>query len=520
MSFSDSLWKARAQAGPYGDACVRRVFHWLAAAVFGALMLQAPAAAEIAARVNFTSGVVTATASGSASRPLQKGADIFGGDTIDTAENGRAQMRFTDGGLVSLMPNTTFSVDEYQHQDQAQEDGSLVFGMVRGGLRTITGSIGKVRHERYQLKTSVATLGIRGTEYIAVLNPPNTLRVHVGKGKVVITNDQGTLEVPEGRNAEVTLGTAPRFTEQGPLYLATAVGGDKAETLRLIDQDPYGLDVTQDLPLSHTLVAGAAIGPAGSTPPPSGPPSPPTPSPFLPDGLGYRLAGFTAGPAYYLSTDPNDFGVQFDPSSGAVTSVSGLLEYDIGSLQVEPSTLGTLGHVSWGEFTDGSGTLNGLPTVPSTPNVTLGQGQYLPYIIGSVAAQIPLGGILSYQLAGGSAARGLNMMSGQVGTLDAFNLQIDLSSTPTYGFDMQVSMPGVVYNAMTPSGTPLSSFSHTTGAFDFTAASVTGTQCTTVGCTANVDGFLAGPNAEQAGVSYHISSPNGEEVIGTAGLTQ
>lgn len=199
------------------------------------------ALAEIAANVSFVSGTVTASASGATARELAKGNDIFSGDTIDTSDNGRIQMRFTDGGLVSLMPGTTFSVDEYLHEGKAADDGSLVFGMLRGGMRTITGSIGKIKHENYELKTPVATLGIRGTEYVAVIGPPDTLRVHVGKGKVVITNDHGTLEVPEGRSAVVVLGSAPEFTEQGPLYVASAIGGDKSDLYGLVDQDPCGV---------------------------------------------------------------------------------------------------------------------------------------------------------------------------------------------------------------------------------------------------------------------------------------
>lgn len=224
-------------------------------------------AADVAANVSFVSGLVTATSRSTATRELAKGSDVFSGDSIDTLDNGRIQMRFTDGGLVSLMPGTTFSVDEYLYPGKTAEDGSLVFGMLRGGLRTITGSIGKIKHENYELKTPVATLGIRGTEYVAVLNPANTLRVHVGKGKVVITNDQGTLEVPEGRNAVVSLGHAPELTEQGPLYSASAIGGDKLTMEGLSGQDPLWPDLT---PQSVIPSAGGIPGNVAPIVPPSG----------------------------------------------------------------------------------------------------------------------------------------------------------------------------------------------------------------------------------------------------------
>lgn len=180
---------------------VQRRFLSLGALAALLVCMAAPgmAAAEIAAKVDFVSGLVTASASGRDTRDLAKDDDIDSGDQIDTAENGRIQMRFTDGGLVSLMPQSTFAVNDYQQEGLSPEDGSLVFALVRGGMRTLTGTIGDARHDRYRVDTPVATLGIRGTEYVAVLNPPNTLRVHVGRGKVVITNYAGTLEVPAGR---------------------------------------------------------------------------------------------------------------------------------------------------------------------------------------------------------------------------------------------------------------------------------------------------------------------------------
>src|SRR3546814_8969690 len=134
------------------------------------------ARSEVAANVHFVSWLVTATASGHAERELAKRSEIYGADQIETAYNGRVQMRFTDGGLVSLMPDTTFTVEEYRLGAGAGDEGSLVFSLLRGGLRTVTGAIGKANHDGYQLKTPVGTLGIRGTEFIAVIGPPGTLR--------------------------------------------------------------------------------------------------------------------------------------------------------------------------------------------------------------------------------------------------------------------------------------------------------------------------------------------------------
>src|SRR5690625_4245165 len=169
-----------------------------------------------AATTLFAKGAVTAESPTHGHRQLEKSAAIYEDERINTHTDGRVQLRFTDGGLVSLMPDTLFTVEEYFYD--SEDEGALVFGLLKGGLRTVTGAVGKKQHEQYELKTPVATLGIRGTEYIAVLNPPNTLRVHVGRGKVVLTNDQGELRSEEGHNGIVVQGQAPQLSDEPPVF--------------------------------------------------------------------------------------------------------------------------------------------------------------------------------------------------------------------------------------------------------------------------------------------------------------
>src|SRR5699024_133542 len=114
---------------------------WAAAgALLVLLCLYTAQAYAGAAIVLFSHGDVRASNAG-AHRLLSKGDDILSGDTITTGQNGRIQMRFSDGGLVSLMPGSTFVVEKYQQPDDNAE-GSLVFRLVKGGLRTLSGTIG------------------------------------------------------------------------------------------------------------------------------------------------------------------------------------------------------------------------------------------------------------------------------------------------------------------------------------------------------------------------------------------
>src|SRR5690606_6813371 len=73
------------------------------------------------ARVQFANGQVNATAADGSVRALARGATLGEGDTVNT-EQGRAQLRFADGALVSLQPRTTFRIDEFRYQEK--EDGN------------------------------------------------------------------------------------------------------------------------------------------------------------------------------------------------------------------------------------------------------------------------------------------------------------------------------------------------------------------------------------------------------------
>ena len=84
---------------------------WLIASIFVLLPLTAYSAA---ARVEFVAGSVLTSGSDGNQRPLSKGMEIGSGDTVQTNSNGRAQLRFSDGGYISLQPNTQFRVDEYK----------------------------------------------------------------------------------------------------------------------------------------------------------------------------------------------------------------------------------------------------------------------------------------------------------------------------------------------------------------------------------------------------------------------
>lgn len=90
-------------------------------------------------------------------------------DLLRTGPGGTLQVRFSDESLLSLRENSELSVDSYRFAGREDGNELAVFRLVKGGLRTITGLIGRSNHRNYQMKSVTSTIGIRGTDYAATL---------------------------------------------------------------------------------------------------------------------------------------------------------------------------------------------------------------------------------------------------------------------------------------------------------------------------------------------------------------
>jgi hypothetical protein len=121
-----------------------------------------------------------------------------------------------DGARMALRPRSELVVDEYNFNDD-DDDSSLV-SLTRGGLRTVTGALGRARPDKVKIDTPVATMGIRGTDMDTFFTPDPeassledteaVLRVNEGTG--FITSGGVELDVPAGNIAAATLGQPPR----------------------------------------------------------------------------------------------------------------------------------------------------------------------------------------------------------------------------------------------------------------------------------------------------------------------
>ncbi len=178
-------------------------------------------------------GTVVATSTDTQQRrELSRKAPVFSIDQVSTGAQSQAQFRMLDGALLALQSDTELLISEYK-AGAADQQGSVVMELVKGGLRTVTGSI-KGEAGNYQLKTPVGSIGIRGTTFqLSYINNIMLVGVWDGRIELQITRADGSVEnvtFGEGQSASFAqITTAGQVT---PLLSAPAefAGNSAANT--------------------------------------------------------------------------------------------------------------------------------------------------------------------------------------------------------------------------------------------------------------------------------------------------
>lgn len=215
----------------FKTACLSRGF--LIVLGLAAWLISQNAFAE-AGRVVFAYGNVTAESPGGITRVLYKRDEVNAGEIIRTSGKSLVQIRMIDKGFIALRANSEVKIESYSLGVTKEEDVGI-FSLIKGGLRAVTGIIGKRLRSAYRMRTVNATIGIRGTDYTARIcnqdcdqgfagfgnQVDDGLYVGVNAGGINLTNDLGTLDldqlqygyVKNATTAPVALASAPEFLQ-------------------------------------------------------------------------------------------------------------------------------------------------------------------------------------------------------------------------------------------------------------------------------------------------------------------
>lgn len=174
------------------------------------LLIRSAFAAEgKAGQVSQLAGAVTIIRNGVESA-AGVGAEVLVSDSIRAGADGRAEVTFTDGSVLTVGPGSEVAIAFFA--PEAQESSALLD--VIAGIARVT--VNKATSwGRFDVRTTTAVASVRGTDYL-VENTGAKTSVFVAEGRVAVSSraGSGTVILREGQGVDVT-------AERGPLTVKT-----------------------------------------------------------------------------------------------------------------------------------------------------------------------------------------------------------------------------------------------------------------------------------------------------------
>lgn len=211
---------------------------------------------QTAATVTHLSGTLSVKKADGSTRLLGVQSQVASGDLLSTEADTYARLKFQDGSEVVLRPNSQFRVERYSYDDAKPETDNMLVRLLKGGMRSVTGLLGKRNPDKVSVQTPTATIGIRGTHFgllfcsndcasvpgISGAPPENGLHIDVADGAVLVSNTAGNQLLTAGQFGFV------RDANSRPMHVDAG----------------QGVRVTMPPSISRNNAAGKSIGSGGS----------------------------------------------------------------------------------------------------------------------------------------------------------------------------------------------------------------------------------------------------------------
>ncbi len=177
------------------------------------LLMAKPLPTVVVARISDLKGEVSASNASDPSAPnrrLSIGAPLYAEDRLVSKNDSYALMVFRDGEKITLQANSEMAIADYSYQQPDQPD-HVLYQLTTGGMRVLTGKIGKTNKKAFAVTTPVGTIGIRGTGFdltcvgscvnaqqapalsneLLLTGQPTGMYTHVWQGQIALVNAAG-----------------------------------------------------------------------------------------------------------------------------------------------------------------------------------------------------------------------------------------------------------------------------------------------------------------------------------------
>jgi len=178
--------------------------------------------APLAGSILFARGVALAQQGSLPARKIKQGDAVCQGDVIRTAaDDSMLQIKMADQGMLMLYSDTHLAISRFHLPAQIDGSERVALMLEQGGMRAITGEIGKLNKANYLIATPVAQIHIRGTDHEIFHVPQSSGRNadvpagtynHVLRGGTTLSNQLGSLRLDPNQS-----GYAPLSLEEPTL---------------------------------------------------------------------------------------------------------------------------------------------------------------------------------------------------------------------------------------------------------------------------------------------------------------
>ena len=179
--------------------------------------------AALAGKITHLSGTLVAKRADGSTKLVAVKSEVQEGDTLTTEQETYARIKFVDGGEMVLRPGSQVKVESYKFNNEKPKEDNIFLSMLKGGMRAVTGLVGKRNRDAVTFGTTTATIGIRGTHFGALIcqndcggvptvsGKPfeNGLHLDVADGAIVVKNSAGQQVISAGQFGYVQSSNAP-----------------------------------------------------------------------------------------------------------------------------------------------------------------------------------------------------------------------------------------------------------------------------------------------------------------------
>jgi hypothetical protein len=133
---------------------------WPYLALVALLGIRDAYAQDPAGQVTFVEGEAWVQA-GVARNPLETGSIVHTGDLVRTGVESNIYIRFRDETFFALGSEASMTIDNFDEREQAET--SFAASILKGAFRFVSGLLGRDTPEKFKVRVTVGTIGIRGT---------------------------------------------------------------------------------------------------------------------------------------------------------------------------------------------------------------------------------------------------------------------------------------------------------------------------------------------------------------------